>query len=63
MSLSEVCDKRTGQRDCQLSAELRRLDFSVAVVSVGVGTPTTGPVVFGGTLKKWLWPSPTDWSL
>ena len=36
MSLSEVRDKRTGQRDChlpQLSAELRRLGVSVAVLS------------------------------
>ena len=36
MSLSEVRDKRTGQTDChppQLSAELSRLDVSVAALS------------------------------
>ena len=66
MSLSEVRDKRAGQRDChlpQLSAKMRRLGVSVAALSdvrylgtggsVGMCVPTNGPAVFKGILKEW----------
>ena len=55
MSLSEVRDKRTGQRDRhvpQLHAELRRLGVSVAALS-GVRIPGRGWVHL-----LLLWPSP-----
>ena len=58
MFLSEVRDKRTGQRDChlpQLSAELSRLGLGVATLSEvrrpgsgwvsGMATPSTGQAV------------------
>ena len=50
-------DSVSGLRHSQKSRDMG------AGESVGVGTPTTGPAVFRGILKEWLWPSPTDWSL
>ena len=55
MSLSEVRDKRTSQRDChlpQLSAELRRLGVSVAALSE-VRRPGSGWVSGGGYTYYW----------
>ena len=62
MSLFEVRDKRTGQRDCHLAwvfTELCRLRVSVAAFSEvrrpeSVGIPTTGPAVHRGNLKEWF---------
>ena len=76
MSLSDVRDEPTDQRDCHLlhlSAELRRLGVSVAALSgvrslrsgriSGVGTPTTCQAILRGIAMDWPSPSPTDWSL
>ena len=55
MSLSEVRDKRTGQRDChlpQLSPELRRLDVSVAALSEKSGDLGAGGSVGVGTTPQ-----------
>ena len=55
MSLSEVRDKRTGQRDShlpQLSAELRRLGVSVVALSE-VRRPGSGWVSGGGYTYYW----------
>ena len=55
MSLSEVRDKRTGQRDChlhQLSAELRRLGPSVAAIPQ-VRRPWSEWVRGGGYTYYW----------
>ena len=55
MSLYEVCGKRTCQRDChlpQLSAELRRLDVSVAAL-LGVRRPGSEWVSGGEYTYYW----------
>ena len=55
MSLSEVRDERTDQRDChipQLSAELRRLGVGGAALSE-VRRPGSGRVSGGGYTYNW----------